>query len=293
MTLFPWGPWGCVTPKCDLCEVGDGLSGHRLSAYFLYHSVPASPAAPPPTNFCRLLTCPRSWLDTGSLRVNKWSFVFPNRPEALHSPVAVIHHSLCSTMYSAWQPVIGAGGGIHDDTMNRGSSVLKPARTWAVLLRCPWQERFSPTGHVNLSGATLGAKPTGGWNCSHAQGRASGLTCIWAVWPLSPQTLCHQLFLTQNSPETELSGREADCNCLRARDAGVSERTAIILLLCPPPGLPVLESVPLGRGSRRLGLDPPLCREISRQQPWGWCWRGQAEDIPSTGHPTSCRVHCT
>ena len=95
---------------------------------------------------------PQSWLDTESFRVNTWSFVFPNRPEALHSPVAVIHHSLCNTMHSACSRQglgagVGAGGGmwIHSDTMTGWSSVFELAGIWAILLRSPWQERFSPT----------------------------------------------------------------------------------------------------------------------------------------------------
>lgn len=90
-----------------------------------------------------------------------------------------------------------------------------------------------------------------------------------------------------------MSRREADCNCPHAKDAGVSERTAIILLLCPPPGLPVLESAPLGRGSRRLCLDPPLCQEISRRQPWGWCGSGARGGHPlhRASHFLPCSPH--
>ena len=35
-----------MTRKCDLCEVGDGLSGHTLSTYFLCRWAPAFPCSP-------------------------------------------------------------------------------------------------------------------------------------------------------------------------------------------------------------------------------------------------------
>lgn len=218
--ILEWGPWDKEPPlssvsllSCDslledpdtvwpgnvICvklAMGSQDTRCQLTSSTARH--PPSPAAPPPTNF---LTCPQSWLDTESFRVNKWSFVLPNRPEALHSPVTVIQHSAAPCT----EPAAGGGRG-----GGRGCGFNPTIQRWLVdRLSSSWpgleqsssallRRRGSvPLSHMNVSGAALGANPAGRWDCSRAQGRASSLTCIWAAWLVSPQAFRHQLFLTQ------------------------------------------------------------------------------------------------
>lgn len=176
--ILEWGPWDKEPPlssvsslSCDsLLEDPDTVwPGHVICVKLAMGSQdtrcqltsstarhPPSPAAPPPTNF---LTCPQSWLDTESFRVNKWSFVFPNRPEALHSPVTVIQHSAAPCT----EPAAGGGGGVggvvdsthpfNDDwliiCLRAGRDLSSPpALSFAGEVQSHWAIWMSPEPHL-------------------------------------------------------------------------------------------------------------------------------------------------
>lgn len=268
---------------CDPRALSDTLS---LSTHF-YSSAPAFTSPFPPANFTVVsfnLTVvlarhrePES--EQKALCLPKWtrSSVFVHNP--LLSPQ---HHTGCLVASRASQLLSDHLQEYPGRLECRQSSSFLLCRKGCVLLSLVYRRSQALCQHPRR------------WDSSSAQERANSLACIWAVWLVSSQSSCHQLFVTHTHGDRALKGKRTAIARLQEKQAWLKGSPLSLSLAWLP--LPSWGWLSFREGWAEDSPCPSChsCWQSSRWPQWCHAEEGQAWDVPTLCDvPPHAHVYCS